>query len=153
MDVPDRIIGDEVKLWRFRAEVLYPREAALYRYRNPVPVTAGNRIVGFASLMANVSGSFTSSAYLVRAFLADVAVDYSLPERLDVENGKKLWVLPQVRVTVGVPVAPQGTESWEVGLHASDGSDDRTIEIIALQIRDDCTDSSQAAIGEPLLVG
>ena len=147
--VPDRIIGDEVKLWRFRAEVLHPRDAALYRYRNPGPVTAGGKLVGFAAMQANINAMYPTP--LVRCFIADVAVDYSLPERLDFETGKKLWLLPQVRVSPGIPAAPQGTESWEVGLHASDGSDDQTIEFIALQIRDDCTDAAQAAIGEPLL--
>ncbi|MGH7703151.1 MAG: hypothetical protein ACREMO_08650 [Gemmatimonadales bacterium] len=149
MDIPDRIIGDDVRLWRFRAEVLRVTEPGLYRYRNPVPVTAAGKLVGFAAIFGNVCGAFGGP--LVKDFRADVAIDYHLPERLDVEAGRRLWTLPQVRIYPGCPPAAQGTESWEIGLHASDGGDDRTVEIVALQLRDDCSDDEQAAIGEALL--
>lgn len=136
---PDRYIDDDVKLWRFQSVVLHRLEGETeYRVRNPIPVTAGGKLVGFASIFCEYG-----------RLIADVAVDYGLPERLDVENGKKLYTLPRVEI-YGIADAPE-KERAEGSFYVWGTNPDRMVQLVALQIREDCTDVNQPAISEPEL--
>lgn len=146
MDIPDRIIGDDVKLWRFRADVLRRFEPdALYLYRNPVPVVAGQQLVGFAAIGAEEHYSRNPPPHRI---WADAAVEYELPERLDVETGRRLFLLPRVRISA-LADNPR-TPDQQAFRGSQEAEIDRTFEIVALEIRDDCSDPLQSAINEVL---
>ena len=146
MDIPDRIIGDEVKLWRFRADVLRTFEPdALYLYRNPVPVVVGTQLVGFAAIGFEEHWSRNPPPHRV---WADAAVEYELPERLDVETGKRVFQQPRVQISA-ITDNPR-TSDQQAFRGSREGEIERTFEVIALEIRDDCSDPLQTAINEVL---
>lgn len=138
--VPDRIIDEDTKLWRFRSVVVSAlQDGIAYRFRNPVPVTAGGKLVGFASV-------WVSAVTGIEEILADVAVDYAIPERLDVENGRKYWTLPRVEVYRRFS-RPKDQFTEERSSHLHYNRVERVCEIQSLQIRDDGLDPAQAPIG------
>lgn len=157
MDIPDRIIDDSTKLWRFRAQIIYAYDIARagvargYRVMNPVPVYADSKLVGFGLVAAGWGTVY-----------ADVVVDPAIPQRLDVEVGTKLWyLLPKVTVYYPgeaplilradpaypppIPVMHQW-ESWEFDYRTCE-----TVEIQALEFRDGTTDPNLTPIGHHFL--
>lgn len=157
MDVPDRIIDDDTKLWRFRAQVMYwwdpdnhcnregdnPRE---YRVLNPLPVFTDGKLVGYGAVMFGYGTVW-----------ADVAIDPAIPQRLDVEAKTRRWfLLPKVRVFMPgqAPARPRRDlyAPWQV--HCTWGCDPeyaQTVIFEGLEIRPDCNEPQLAAIGEPFL--
>lgn len=138
--IPDRVIDDDTKLWRFRSVVL-PRleDGVVYRVRNPVPVSAGGKLVGFASV-------WCAGAIQPEAIVAEVAVDYALPERLDAENGVHLWTLPRVTVFYDYTPKDKFTDQFKL----IGGRAETYVQIHSLQITEHCTDVSQPHIGSAL---
>jgi hypothetical protein len=91
VDIPDRIIGDDVKLWRFRAMVLPELDhSCWYHIPSLVNVYSGNTVVGCVNLELQD-----------REIWGDFKVDYSIPPRLDVQAGNRIWCLPNVRISWG----------------------------------------------------
>jgi hypothetical protein len=86
-DIPDRIIED-AHLWYFTAMVLPDIDPNVsWQWQNPISVYASGKIVGCGVLFVED-----------RQLYAECAVDYAIPERLDVESGTKIWCLPKVSV-------------------------------------------------------
>lgn len=86
MDIPDRIV-DQVRLWRFKAVVLVLTPGQEFRFNAPLFVfrPGENKPLGCGVL------------YLAGNLLqVDAMLDYSLPERLEVETGRKHWIFPHV---------------------------------------------------------
>jgi hypothetical protein len=95
VDVPEKIYTEEnVKLWRFKTPVLdIPPEGSVTEFRaeGPVPIMNGETKVGFANIEK-----------VGDQLVAEVVADYSLPERLDVQNGTKVWLVPKLQVQASV---------------------------------------------------
>ena len=106
-DVERVVVGDEVKLARFRA-VVGILDSDHYDYSdtevvvdNPVPILSddsGERI-GYAALSLEPRPAVSVIDDLLYVapsqLVAEAAIDYATPERLDVETGaRRLWLVP-----------------------------------------------------------
>lgn len=112
----------EIKLWRFRSQVLPQTDPNIvYVWKNPVPILVGPKMVGAASIDE-----------LLDCLYADCIADYSLPERLEVEAGHRIWTLPNVVVT---PASLYSELPHTV------------IEVTSLSLRNDCYASEHEPIG------
>jgi len=116
---------DATRLWRFRAEVLSAVDPAIqYAFGNPVPIHGYGRVIGAGNL------EFDGGRLLATCF-----VNYGCPERLDVEAGRSVWLLPRVKVT---PVTLTSANRMTI------------IEVESLQFTYDC-DGDQQPVGGALL--
>jgi hypothetical protein len=116
------------RLWRFPVVVFPTLDGnTRYHWENPVKVTSGGNLVGFASL--DIPPGHTHPR-----ILAYVAVKYDIPERLDVENGVPIYLLPFA----------------EVFLMRSEG-DRSIVSITELQFRHDCDNPEVEPISSVVL--
>ena len=77
MDIPDRIVP-ESRLWRFKATVLPLKKAeGPYRFRSPLFIYRQGDFQPLGCGVVFLSG---------HALVAEIALDYSIPERLEVET-------------------------------------------------------------------
>lgn len=95
MDLPDRII-DQARLWRFKA-VVFPELKEEYWFQSPVFVHREGQVGALGCGVLYVSGN---------ALHAEIALDYAIPERLDVQTGKKYWIYPHVKFDLEEPGPP-----------------------------------------------
>ena len=87
MDIPDRIVP-ESRLWRFKATVLPLKKAeGPYRFRSPLFIYRQGDFQPLGCGVVFLSG---------HALVAEIALDYSIPERLEVETGRQHWIYPHV---------------------------------------------------------
>jgi hypothetical protein len=123
MDIPDRVIEEEY-VWTFDAIVLSEFDPGIqYQWMNPVQLFASGKLVGVGNLRSGPKG-----------LVAQCIADYAIPERLDVEAGNKVYVLPRVEV---FPVTLGSRLPYTV------------IDIQGLELSHQCTDPEV----EPITLG
>jgi len=133
----------EDKLWRFVSCVLLNRgeqfELTDFRFENPVPVKLDGKLVGFCCLHDE---SDSTTGFNRRGVIwGEFAVEYSIPTRLDVENGAKVWTLPHVSLENWIQVSRAGSPD-AAKLMPQIG------KITHIELRSDCDDKNMLAIGE-----
>jgi hypothetical protein len=113
------------QFWRFTSVLLVePDFNVKWKWQNPVPIYGAKGLVGFGAVY-----------WAGGALAVDACVEYSIPERLDAENGN-VWTVPFVEVQLAslTSVNP-GTE----------------VNINKIVFTNDCTDPRQEPIGGMVL--
>lgn len=104
MDIPERIVtAENTRLWRFRTPVLnIPKDGSATDFRadGPVPVKSDGKVVGHATFDR-----------VGDQLIAEVGVDYAIPERLDVQNGTKVWLVPMLSIEASVAGVYEDTQT------------------------------------------
>lgn len=121
----------EPRLWHFKT-IVYPYANEYnWEWSNPVLVYSGQRLIGCASVYIDAN-----------RVLCEGILDYATPERLDVENGLKAWLLPRITVK------PSSMRLFK----GEGGLVERiAVKVDHLELRADCDNPEMPPIGTPIL--